>query len=106
MSMLAARLGRIKPSPTLAVTAMAQDMKRAGRDVIGLGAGEPDFDTPKHVVDAAIKAMAEGKTKYPPPAGILELREAVCRKFERENSLTRGSTFTVRVPVSYQPPET
>ena len=88
MSMLAARLGRIKPSPTLAVTAMAQDMKRAGRDVIGLGAGEPDFDTPQHVVDAAIKAMAEGKTKYPPPAGIIELREAVCRKFERENSLT------------------
>ena len=88
MSILAARLGRIKPSPTLAVTAMAQDMKRAGRDVIGLGAGEPDFDTPQYVVDAAIKAMADGETKYPPPAGIIELREAACRKFERENGLT------------------
>jgi aspartate aminotransferase len=87
MSVLAARLGRIKPSPTMAVTAKAQDMQRAGLDVIGLGAGEPDFDTPQFIKDAAIRAMAEGKTKYAPPAGLFELREAACRKFKRENNL-------------------
>lgn len=87
MSVLAARLGRIKPSPTMAVTAKAQDMQRAGEDVIGLGAGEPDFDTPDFVVQAAIEAMKRGETKYAPPAGIFELREAVCRKFKRENNL-------------------
>ena len=87
MSVLAARLGRIKPSPTMAVTAKAQDMQRAGMDVIGLGAGEPDFDTPQFIKDAAVRAMAEGKTKYAPPAGLFELREAACRKFKRENNL-------------------
>ncbi len=87
MSVLAARLGRIKPSPTMAVTAKAQDMQRAGEDVIGLGAGEPDFATPDFVVEAAVNAMNRGETKYAPPAGILELREAVCRKFKRENNL-------------------
>ncbi len=87
MSVLAVRLGRIKPSPTMAVTAKAQDMQRAGMNVIGLGAGEPDFDTPQFIKDAAIRAMAEGKTKYAPPAGLFELREAACRKFKRENGL-------------------
>jgi aspartate aminotransferase len=87
MSVLAERLGRIKPSPTMAVTALAEDLKREGKDVIGLGAGEPDFDTPQFIKDAAIKAMAEGKTKYAPPAGLFELREAACRKFKRENNL-------------------
>ena len=87
MSVLAARLGRIKPSPTMAVTAKAQDMQRAGEDVIGLGAGEPDFPTPDFVVEAAVSAMNRGETKYAPPAGIIELREAVCRKFKRENNL-------------------
>jgi len=87
MSVLAERLSRIKPSPTMAVTALAEDLKRAGKDVIGLGAGEPDFDTPQFIKDAAIKAMAEGKTKYAPPAGLFELREAACRKFKRENNL-------------------
>ncbi len=87
MSVLASRLGRIKPSPTMAVTAKAQDMQRAGMDVIGLGAGEPDFDTPQFIKDAAVRAMAEGKTKYAPPAGLFELREAACRKFKRENNL-------------------
>lgn len=87
MSVLAARLGRIKPSPTMAVTAKAQDMQRAGEDVIGLGAGEPDFPTPDFVVQAAVEAMKRGETKYAPPAGIFELREAVCRKFKRENNL-------------------
>jgi len=88
MSVLAERLGRIKPSPTMAVTALAEDLKRAGKDVIGLGAGEPDFDTPQFIKDAAVKAMNEGKTKYAPPAGVFELREAACRKFKRENNLT------------------
>ncbi len=87
MSFLAARLERIKPSPTIAVTNKAQELRRAGRDVIGLGAGEPDFDTPEFIKEAAVRAMREGKTKYAPPAGIPELREAVCRKFERENGL-------------------
>jgi len=88
MSVLAERLSRIKPSPTMAVTALAEDLKRAGKDVIGLGAGEPDFDTPQFIKDAAVKAMNEGKTKYAPPAGVFELREAACRKFKRENNLT------------------
>jgi len=87
MSFLADRLSRIKPSPTLAVTGKAQELKRAGKDVIGLGAGEPDFDTPQHVKDAAAKAAAEGKTKYAPVAGIPELREAICAKLERDNNL-------------------
>ena len=87
MSVLAARLGRIKPSPTIAVTTKAQELKRAGHDVIGLGAGEPDFDTPEFVKESAVRAMERGETKYAPPAGIPELREAICRKFKRENNL-------------------
>lgn len=87
MSVLAERLGRIKPSQTMAVTALAEELKRAGKDVIGLGVGEPDFDTPEFIKEAAIKAMAEGKTKYATPSGLFELREAVCRKFKRENNL-------------------
>ena len=74
-------------SPTIAINTKANDLKRAGNDVISLAAGEPDFDTPIHVVDAAIDAMRRGETKYPPPAGIPELREAITAKFERDNSL-------------------
>jgi len=88
MPFLADRLSRIKPSPTIAVSTKAQELKREGRDVIGLGAGEPDFDTPQHIKDAAAQAAAEGKTKYAPAAGIPELREAVCAKLERDNGLT------------------
>ncbi len=87
MSFLADRLSRIKPSPTIAVSTKAQELKREGRDVIGLGAGEPDFDTPQHIKDAAAQAAAEGKTKYAPAAGIPELREAVCAKLKRDNAL-------------------
>lgn len=87
MAFLADRLSRIKPSPTVAVTAKAAELKRAGRDVIGLGAGEPDFDTPEHIKQAAIDALAKGKTKYAAPAGLLELREAICRKLKRDNGL-------------------
>lgn len=86
-SVLAARLNLIKPSPTIAVTTKAAELKRAGHNVIGLGAGEPDFPTPPHIVDAAIAAMRAGKTKYPPSEGIIELREAICRKLKRDNSL-------------------
>ena len=88
MSILAARLGRIQPSQTMAVTARARQMKAEGRDVIGLGAGEPDFDTPDHVKAAAVKAIADGYTKYTDVPGSMELREAVCAKFERENGLS------------------
>ncbi len=87
MTRLADRLGRIKPSPTMAITAKAQELQRAGEDVIGLAAGEPDFETPDHIKEAAIQAMQDGKTRYPPPSGIPELREAVCRKLKRENNL-------------------
>lgn len=80
-------VNRVQPSATLAVTAKAAEMRRAGLDVIGLGAGEPDFDTPEHVKAAAVQAIAEGKTKYTPADGIPELKEAICAKFERDNSL-------------------
>jgi len=91
MSYIASRMSRVKTSPTMAVTDKAREMKASGMDVIGLGAGEPDFDTPEFIKEAAIKAMRDGKTKYPPVPGIPELREAVCRKFERENGLTYTS---------------
>lgn len=87
MSILADRLSRVKPSPTVAVTAKANELKAAGRDVIGLGAGEPDFDTPKHIAEAGQRAIAEGKTRYAPPAGIPQLREAICAKLKRDNDL-------------------
>ena len=73
---------------TLAVTAKARELKRAGRDVISLGAGEPDFDTPDNIKEAAIKAIRDGKTKYTNVDGIPELKEAIVGKFQRENGLT------------------
>ena len=88
MSFLAARMQTIKPSPTIAVTSKAAELKAAGKDVIGLGAGEPDFDTPDHIKQAAIEALAKGQTKYTPVAGTVQLREAICAKFKRENNLT------------------
>jgi aspartate aminotransferase len=87
MSFLAQRLGRIKPSPTIAVTTRAAELKAAGRDIIGLGAGEPDFDTPQHIKDAALAAMNKGDTKYTPTAGTLALRQAICAKFKRDHGL-------------------
>jgi aspartate aminotransferase len=81
-------LRRIKPSPTLAVTAKARALKAEGRDVISLGAGEPDFDTPENVKEAATRAIREGKTKYTDVDGIPELKDAICAKFKRENGLT------------------
>jgi aspartate aminotransferase len=88
MGFLADALGRVQPSQTIAVTTKARDLKAAGHDVIGLGAGEPDFDTPDNIKEAAIKAIQDGKTKYTNVDGIAELKEAICRKFERENSLS------------------
>ncbi|MEM9012847.1 MAG: pyridoxal phosphate-dependent aminotransferase [Pseudomonadota bacterium] len=88
MPFLAESLSRVKPSPTIAVTNKARELKAAGRDVIGLGAGEPDFDTPQNIKDAAIAALAAGQTKYTAPDGIPELKEAIAQKFARENGLS------------------
>jgi len=88
MAFLADRLARIKPSATIAVTDKARALKAAGRDVIGLGAGEPDFDTPDNIKEAAIRAIREGKaSKYTAVDGIPELKAAIARKFKRENDL-------------------
>ncbi|MBE0454175.1 MAG: pyridoxal phosphate-dependent aminotransferase [Roseovarius sp.] len=87
MSRLSATLDRVKPSPTIAVTTKAQELKAAGRDVIGLGAGEPDFPTPAHIRAAGIRAIEEGKTKYTAVDGIPELKAAICAKFKRDNGL-------------------
>lgn len=87
MSFLSATLDRVKPSPTIAVTTKAQELKAAGRDVIGLGAGEPDFDTPQNIKDAAVAAIAAGKTKYTAVDGIPELKAAICAKLKRDNNL-------------------
>ena len=84
---LAESLGRIKPSPTIAITGKARDLKAAGRDVIGLAAGEPDFDTPDNIKAAAIDAIKRGETKYTAVEGIPELRAAIAKKFKRENGL-------------------
>ncbi|MBP7335772.1 pyridoxal phosphate-dependent aminotransferase [Niveispirillum sp.] len=88
MSLLADRLSRIKPSPTIAVTSKARALKAAGRDVIGLGAGEPDFDTPENIRAAGIRAIENGQTRYTDVDGTPELKKAICAKFARENGLT------------------
>jgi len=88
MSLQSAALSRVKPSATLAADQKARDLRAQGRDVIGLAAGEPDFDTPDNIKEAAIKAIRDGKTKYTNVDGIPELKEAVCAKFARENGLT------------------
>ena len=80
-------LKRVKPSPTIAMTTLAQELKAQGRDIISLSAGEPDFDTPEHIKQAAAAAIAAGKTKYTAPDGMPELKQAICKKFFRENAL-------------------
>ena len=82
---LSQRVQAVKPSPTLAITARAAELRSAGKDVIGLGAGEPDFDTPEHIKEAAIQAIHDGKTKYTPVDGTAELKQAVIDKFRRDN---------------------
>ncbi|WP_296418531.1 pyridoxal phosphate-dependent aminotransferase [Pseudooctadecabacter sp.] len=88
MSFLSATLDRVKPSPTIAMSTKAAELKAAGRDIISLSAGEPDFDTPQNIKDAAVAAIAAGKTKYTAPDGIPELKQAICDKFQRDNGLT------------------
>lgn len=85
---IAQRAASLSPSLTLAIDSKAKAMKAAGEDVVGFGAGEPDFDTPQHIKDAAAKALAAGFTKYTPSSGIPELREAIAAKFKAENGLT------------------
>ncbi len=87
MSIISDSLKRIKPSPTIAVTQKAKELKAAGKDVIGLGAGEPDFDTPDNIKKAAIDAIQSGDTKYTAVDGTKDLKEAIIKKFKRENNL-------------------
>src|SRR3989442_3280549 len=88
MQQLAQRATTLTPSMTLAIDAKAKKLKADGVDVCGFGAGEPDFDTPQHIKDAAAKALADGFTKYTPSSGIPELRQAIADKFKRENGLS------------------
>lgn len=95
MAFIADALSRVKPSATIAVTQKARELKAKGRDVIGLGAGEPDFDTPDNIKNAAIDAIRRGETKYPPVSGIAPLREAIAAKFKRENGLDYTPAQTI-----------
>jgi len=87
---LSERVKWIKPSPTLAITAKAQSMRAAGRNIINFGAGEPDFDTPDHIKKAAISAIEAGFTKYTPVGGIDELKDAIIAKLKHDNGLEYG----------------
>jgi aspartate aminotransferase len=84
---LAKRVSTLTPSTTLAITAKAKELKAQGFDVIGLGAGEPDFNTPRHIIDEAVKAMNEGYTKYTPSGGLVSLKEAIIEKFKRDQQI-------------------
>ncbi|MCJ2033909.1 pyridoxal phosphate-dependent aminotransferase [Methylobacterium sp. J-068] len=95
MGFLADALSRVKPSATIAMTQKARELKAQGMDVISLSVGEPDFDTPQHIKDAAIEAIRRGETKYPPVSGIVPLREAIARKFKRENGLDYKPSQTI-----------
>ena len=95
MAFLADALSRVKPSATIAVSQKARELKAKGRDVIGLGAGEPDFDTPDNIKQAAIDAINRGETKYTPVSGIPELRKAIVAKFKRENGLEYAMEQTI-----------
>src|SRR6266496_498149 len=87
MNLLADRLARVKPSPTMAITALATELKAAGRNVIALSQGEPDFDTPPNIREAGIAAIQRGETRYTVFDGRIELKQAICGKFKRENGL-------------------
>jgi aspartate aminotransferase len=95
MAFIADALSRVKPSATIAVAQKARELKAQGRDVISLGAGEPDFDTPDNIKAAAIAAINRGETKYTPVSGIPELREAIAAKYKRENGLTYTAAQTI-----------
>lgn len=85
---LSKRVSQLNPSPTLSITAKVNELKRQGEDVLGLGAGEPDFNTPEHIIDAAVEAMNAGHTKYTASGGIVELKQAICDKLKNDNGLT------------------
>jgi aspartate aminotransferase len=95
MAFIADTLSRVKPSATIAVTQKARDLKAQGRDIISLSVGEPDFDTPDNIKQAAIAAIERGETKYPPVSGIVPLREAIAKKFKRENGLDYKPSQTI-----------
>lgn len=95
MAFLSDALGRMKPSATIVVTQKARDLKAQGRDVISLSVGEPDFDTPDNIKRAGIAAIERGETRYPPVSGIQPLREAIARKFKRENGLDYKASQTI-----------
>ena len=95
MMELSKKAGNVKPSSTLAITAKANELKASGLDVVGFGAGEPDFPTPKHICDAAIEAIQAGFTRYTPSAGIVELRKAVAEKLKKDNGLDYDYTQIV-----------
>ena len=95
MAFIADVLSRVKPSATIAVTQKARDLKAKGREVISLSVGEPDFDTPDNIKQAAIDAIRRGETKYPPVLGIPPLREAIAAKFKRENGLEYKASDTI-----------
>jgi aspartate aminotransferase len=95
MGFLADALSRVKPSATIAMTQKARELKAGGMDVISLSVGEPDFDTPQHIKDAAVAAIARGETKYTPVSGIVPLREAIVKKFKRENGLDYKASQTI-----------
>ena len=97
---LSRRVQRVKPSPTLAVTARAAKLKAEGKDIIGLGAGEPDFDTPAHIADAGIEAINKGFTRYTNVDGIVELKDAIIAKFKRDNGSATSATrsWSARAP--------
>ena len=97
MSFIAARASRIKPSPTIAISTRAQELKAAGADVINLGTGEPDFDTPEHIKDAARTAMDNGQTRYTAVGGTPALKKAVAEKFQRENALSYDAATQIIV---------
>lgn len=95
MGFLSDTLSRVKPSATIVMTQKARDLKAQGKDVISLSVGEPDFDTPEHIKEAAIAAIRRGETKYPPVSGIAPLREAIAQKFKRENGLDYKPSQTI-----------
>jgi aspartate aminotransferase len=95
MGFLSDALSRVKPSATIVITQKARELKAQGRDVISLSVGEPDFDTPENIKEAAIAAIRRGETKYPPVSGIMPLREAIAKKFKRENGLDYKATQTI-----------
>src|ERR671939_1401849 len=95
MGFLSDTLSRVKPSATIVMTQKARDLKASGRDVISLSVGEPDFDTPEHIKKAAVAAIGRNETRYPPVSGIVPLREAIAKKFKRENGLDYKPAQTI-----------